>query len=135
MIKSRLNGQFALVIYGTLTKINWSGSFLFPSAQCLTHKSVWQLWNRYLLRFFDSLAHPNLSATFATDKKLPFSCLPISCQSLAGSLRSLKKLEFLKLIISFFHYFWCQNRDQWHKMSGKNTHIYFFYFCFKNKRV
>ena len=34
-IKSRLNGQFALVIYGTLTKINWSGSFLFPSAQCL----------------------------------------------------------------------------------------------------
>ena len=27
---------------------------------------------------------------------------------------------------SFFHYFWCQNWDQWHKMSGKNSHIYFF---------
>ena len=25
--------------------------------------------NRYLLRFFDCLAHPNLSATFATDEK------------------------------------------------------------------
>ena len=25
--------------------------------------------NRYLLRFFDCLAHPNLSATFATDQK------------------------------------------------------------------
>jgi len=50
-------------------------------------------------------------------------------------LSSLQKSEFLKLIISFFHYFWCQNWDQWHKMSGKNTHIYFFYFWFKNKRV
>ena len=54
---------------------------------------------------------------------------------LTGSLSSLQKSEFLKLIISFFHYFWCQNWDQWHKMSGKNTHIYFFYFWFKNKRV
>ena len=41
---------------------------------------------------------------------------------------SLQKSEFLKLILSFFHYFWCQNWDQWHKMSGKNTHIYFFTF-------
>ena len=54
---------------------------------------------------------------------------------MAQSLSSLQKSEFLKLIISFFHYFWCQNWDQWHKMSGKNTHIYFFYFWFKNKRV
>jgi hypothetical protein len=28
---------------------------------------------------------------------------------MAQSLSSLKKSEFLKLIISFFHYFWCQN--------------------------
>ena len=54
---------------------------------------------------------------------------------LMGSLSSLQKSEFVKLIISFFYYFWCQNWDQWHKMSGKNTHIYFFYFWFKNKRV
>ena len=27
------------------------------------------VFNRYLLRFFDCLAHPNLSATFATDHK------------------------------------------------------------------
>ena len=40
-------------------------------------------------------------------------------------LSSLEKSEFLKLIISFFHYFWCQNWDQWHKMSGKNTNLYF----------
>ena len=54
---------------------------------------------------------------------------------LMGSVSSLQKSEFVNLIISFFHYFWCQNWDQWHKMSGKNTHIYFFYFRFKNKRV
>ena len=90
---------------------------------------------RYLLRFFDCLAHPNLSATFATDQKWPICHLRISYQSLAGSLRSLKKSEFLNLIISFFHYFWCQNQDQWHKMSGKNTHIRIFYFWFKNKQV
>ena len=72
----------------------------------------------YLLRFFDCLAHPNLSATFATDQKWP---IHIS--------------SFLKLIISFFHYYWCQNQDQWHKMSEKNTRIRIFYFWFKNKRV
>ena len=57
-----------------------------------------------------------------------------------GSLSGLQKSEFVKLIISFFHYFWCKNWDQWHKLSGKNTHIYFFYsfcatdlnFCIKN---
>jgi hypothetical protein len=54
---------------------------------------------------------------------------------LMGSLSSLQKSEFLKLIISFFHYFWCQNWDLSHKMSGKKTHIYFLYFQFKNKRV
>ena len=50
-------------------------------------------------------------------------------------LRSFQKSEFLKLIISLLHYFWHQNWDQWHKMSRKNTHLYFFYFSFKNKRV
>ena len=88
------------------------------------------LYIRYLLRLFDCLAHPNLGAPFATDQKWPICHLRISYQSLAGGLRSLQKSEFLKLIISFFHYFWCQNWNQWHKMSGKNTHTYFFYsFC------
>ena len=45
-----------------------------------------------------------------------------------------QKSEFLKLIISLLHYFWHQNWAQWHKMSGENTHLYFFYFWFKNKR-
>ena len=34
---------------------------------------------RHLLRFFDCLAHPNLSATLATDQKWPLSHLRISC--------------------------------------------------------
>ena len=48
-------------------------------------------------------------------------------------LSSLQKSELLKLIISFFHYFWCQHWNQWRKMSEKNPHIQFFYFWFKNK--
>ena len=91
-----------------------------------------RVYIRYLLRFFDCLTHPNLSATFATDQKWPICHLCISYQSLAGSLSSLQKSEILKLIISLFRWFWCQNWDQWHKMSEKNTHIYFFYFWFKN---
>ena len=61
------------------------------------------IYIRYLLRFFDCLAHPNLSATFATDQKWPICHLRISYQSLAGSLRSLKKSEFLKLFLYFFN--------------------------------
>ena len=38
---------------------------------------------RYHSRFFDCLAHPNLSAVLATDQKWPLSCLGISYQSLA----------------------------------------------------
>ena len=54
---------------------------------------------------------------------------------LMGSLSSLQKPEFLKLIISCFHYFRCQKWDQWQIMIGKKTHIYFFYFWLKNKQV
>ena len=61
------------------------------------------LLSRYLLRLFDCLAHPNLGATFATDQKWPICHLRISYQSLAGGLKSLKKSEFLKLIILIFH--------------------------------
>ena len=43
------------------------------------------------------------------------------------------KSEFLELIVSFFHYFWCQNWDQWQKMSGKTPIYISFYFLFKNK--
>ena len=41
-----------------------------------------------------------------------------------GSLSSLQKSESLMLTFSFFHYFWCQNWDQWHK----KTHIYVYIF-------
>ena len=47
-------------------------------------------------------------------------------------LRSFQKSAFLKLTILFCQYFCCQNWDQWHKLSGKNTHIIFFYFLFKS---
>ena len=39
----------------------------------------------------------------------------------------------LKMIISFFHYFWCQNWDQWHEMSGKTTHIYILFLLLVQK--
>ena len=42
------------------------------------------LHNRYLLRFFDCLAHPNISAAFATDQKWPICHLRLLYQSLAG---------------------------------------------------
>ena len=45
--------------------------------------SQWYVRNRYLSRFFDCLAHPNLSAAFAIDQKLTLSCRRISYQSLA----------------------------------------------------
>ena len=50
-------------------------------------------------------------------------------------LQQFAKSAFLKLTVLFFQYFCCQNWDQLHKLSGKNTHIIFFYFWFKNKRV
>ena len=107
-------------------------NLLSPSNQSL----CWcNMCIRYLLRFVDCLAHPNLGATFATDEKWPICHLHISYQGLAGSLPSLKKSEFIKLIISYSHYFWRQNWVLCHKMIGKNIHIYFFYFWFKNKRV
>ena len=40
---------------------------------------------RCLSRFFDCLAHSNLSATLATDQKCPLSCRRISYLSLAES--------------------------------------------------
>ena len=63
----------------------------------------YRLQIRYILRFFDCLANQNLSATFDTDEKLSLCHLHISYQSLAGSLSSLQKSEFLKLIILIFH--------------------------------
>ena len=42
---------------------------------------------------------------------------------------------FFPLNLCHWTKIWCQIWVQWHKLSGKNTHIYFFYFRFKNKRV
>ena len=50
-----------------------------------------------------------------------------------GSLSyCLQKSNFLKLIISCFHYFRSQNWYQW--IWVKKINFYFFYFWFKNKR-
>ena len=78
--------------------------FESSNTSCIQYKRFPQIkvHIRYLLRFFDCLAHPNLSATFATDEKCPLCHLCISYQSLAGSLSSLQKSEFLKLVILIF---------------------------------
>jgi hypothetical protein len=55
--------------------------FRHPCISC-----VYAMANRYHSRFFDCLAHQNLSTTLATDQKWPCSCLPdlrIPYQSLA----------------------------------------------------
>ena len=81
-----------------------NGSLENPSTRCVSaYLTDTYLSNRYLLRFFDCLAHPNLSATFATDEKLPLCHLHISYKNLAGSLSSLQKSELLELIILIFH--------------------------------
>ena len=42
------------------------------------------------------------------------------------SIPNIKKSEFLKFIISFFHYFWYQNLDQWEKNEWKkHPHLFF----------
>ena len=124
-----------------VTAVHWRKNLTLLTLELeLNWLSAWAdnchiLFSRYLLGLFDCLAHPNLGAPFATDQKWPICHLRISYQSLAGGLRTLQKSEFLKSIIQFFHYFCSQNWNQWHKMSGKNIHIYFFYFWFKNKEV
>ena len=88
-----------------LSTIIWMVSFLPDLSNVTLQISLFEdsILNRYLLRFFDCLVHPNLSATFATDQKWPLCHLCISYQSLAGGLRSWQKSEFLKLIILIFH--------------------------------
>ena len=93
------------------------------------------LLSRYLLRFFDYLAHPNLSGTFATDQKWPICHLRISYQSLAGKLCSLKKSRVFKVDYFILPSFLVPKSRSMAQMSGKNTHIHIFYFWFKNKRV
>ena len=63
------------------------------------------LLNRYLLRLFDCLEHPNLGAPFATDPKWPICYLHISYQSLAGGPQKLAKIRVFKVdyfILSIF---------------------------------
>ena len=54
---------------------------------------------------------------------------------MAQSFSSLQKSEFLSWLFHSSITFWCQNQEQWHKMSGKNTNIHISYCWFKNKRV
>ena len=51
-----------------------------------------------------------------------------------GEPQQLAKIRVLKLIISFFHFFCAKIETsalQWHKMNGKNIHIYFLRFLNK----
>ena len=94
------NLTFWPVEYFLFLQAMWN---VVPNYLLLLYITLGTIYIRYLLRFFDCLAHPNLSATFATDQKWPLCHLHISYQSLAGGLRSLQKSEFLKLIILIFH--------------------------------
>ena len=93
--------QNHLLNYHSSMKKNQKISINFWHRKLTLKFSFWQFLTWYLLRLFDCLAHPNLSAAFATDEKWPICHLHILCQSLAGSLRSLKKSEILKLITYF----------------------------------
>ena len=58
--------------------------FIFIPVKLHTLILVHWIWDHYLwqlLRFFDCLAHPNLSALSATDQKWPLRCFCISYQS------------------------------------------------------
>ena len=131
--------------YSTLVH---SGIFLQISPSSLSNRFFltldMKLKNEFKRRLSSSLWHYRLWSFKSRNTKLERVLHKINIPKgnywifrigLMGSLSSLQKSELLKLIISFFHYFGCQNWDQWHKMSGKNSHIYFFYFRFKNKRV
>ena len=56
---------------------------------CEDYKKVFQcmpicshiMYSRYLSRFFDCLAHPNLSATLATDQKRPLTLIGMNYES------------------------------------------------------
>jgi hypothetical protein len=64
--------------FGTLHAI-WLGLRL----GCTLVIQLYSIDSRHNSRFFDCLAHPNLSATLTTDQKWPLTHLPISYQSLA----------------------------------------------------
>ena len=83
--------------------------FIRVSKVVAHHKTLLTQW-RYLLM---SRFHANIFLITTTYFEL------------RTVLSSLQKSEFLKLIILFFHYFWQQNWNQWHKLSGK-TPICFF---------
>ena len=102
---------------GSNTYTRWSNAWVLSDVTTLTLPELhgmmkpllqsaelfsWFVNNRYLLRLFHCLAHPNLDVTFATGQKWPICHLCISYQSLAGGLRSLQKSEFLKLVILIF---------------------------------
>ena len=52
-----------------------------------------------------------------------------------GAPQYLSKIRVFKVNYFILPLFLVPNWDQWHKMSGKNTHVYFYYFWFKNKEV
>ena len=71
---------------GSSSKVAYAASGCWPKFDLQSQ----YLFIRYLLRLFDSLAHSNLSATFATDQKWPTCHIRTSYQSLAGSLEKIR---------------------------------------------
>ena len=99
----------------------------------LQFNAIWKLWQYGLWSF--QTGYTKLQRFLHKNQHTQRKLLNFEHWTNGEPHSSLQKSEFVKLIISFSHYFWWQNWDQCNKMSGKNTHIYFFYFRFKNKRV
>ena len=97
------------------------GIFFFHITKIL--KSFLTMWGYGITGYGGSRPGIQIQKDFCIKINIPKKNYWILRIGTMGSLSSLQKSEFLKLIILFFHYFWCQNWDQWHKMSGKITHI------------
>ena len=122
------------------TQIFWTHSNIFERIQVHISEhtqSILKTFNIFCTHdiYFFTVKSENLEKQNNIMAWTPKRNYWISRIGLMGTLSSLQKSVVLKLIISFFHYFWCQNWDQWHKMSEKHTHVYFFNFWLKNKRV
>ena len=111
-----------VLLFNCLMSACW---LLQQPQNCL--KTAWQLFDDHLTIW--RLFH-NWKFDFLLKK------VEILDNNIANNMTRLQAYAWRsQLIVLFLQYFWCQIWVQWHKLSGKNTHICFFYFWFKNKRV
>ena len=84
-------------------------------------RKIW-LWKGNLLRGIVNQSFLLVQLNSNQVYIVTFTNTQLTQAEMAQSLSSLQKSEFLKLIISFFHYFLCQNWDHkrvWAEKIGK----------------